>query len=208
VSLLMDALKKAEQEKKEAARRQQEEREQADRKLQGQERPRTPDDTDTWGQEIEDGDRTGEIPAAEKTRGASTTAELELEPITATDDTAEIPTDDVATETSVEPEAPTLNVTMNELSLAELAGDAVGGDDVEEKPDRVPPTMEEVDGDRGETLDETFHGISLDRTDPELFKETVQGDALVKSSKTRRFARISSIPSPSTSKAWRKILRT
>jgi len=178
VSLLMDALKKAEQEKKEAARRQQEDREQADRKLEGQERPRTPDDTDTWDQEIDGGDQTGEIPAAEKTRDASTTAEMELEPITATDDTAEIPTDDAATVASVEPEDPTLNVTMNELSLAELAGDAVGGDDVEETLDRVPPTMGEVVGDRGETLDETFHGISLDRTDPELFRETVQGEPL------------------------------
>ena len=52
--------------------------------------------------------------------------------VTGADDTAEIPNMGVNAATSPETEAPpTLNVTMNELSLAEISRDDVDMDDVD-----------------------------------------------------------------------------
>lgn len=173
MSLLMDALKKAEQDKKEAAKRQQK----VAASVAESERL---DDTDTWGREIVDGSSTAEIPGAESrehTDTHSTTAELQLEPISHADDTAEIPTSAVAAASSGA-EDPTLNVTMNELSLAELSNDRFDLDDA------VPRgtsrrSMAELQSESADLLDETFHGIALDKNDinPELFQETVKGDA-------------------------------
>lgn len=179
MSLLMDALKKAEQEKKEAARRQDQPEVPESENPDAEVRPprKTLDDTDTWGQEIVDGDSTSELPALNTTAEISATAELELEPITHADDTAEIPSLQSSSVSSPEPEDPTLNVTMNEMTLAELSG----GDEAGEAAEPTPATIEELQSDHADLLDETFHGVALDTNgvSPELFQETVQGEAFL-----------------------------
>ena len=189
MSLLMDALKKAEREKKEAAQRQ-DQAEGLETEAPGSEPsaapaepevktdsrpPRTTlDDTDTWGQEIVDGDSTSEIPSFDTTSELSTTSELELEPITHADDTAEIPSVASSAVSSADPEDPTLNVTMNDLSLAELSGEAAVEDE-DEATETAPATLDELQSDHADLLDETFHGVALDTNEvnPELFQETM-----------------------------------
>lgn len=182
MSLLMDALKKAEQEKKAAAKRQQESEaslldksvEAASRKL---------DNTGTWEHEVVDGNTTAEIPAVHYGRGStglhSITSELELEPIINADDTAEIPRMDVSAAADVEAEDPTLNVTMNELSLAELSRDQMDFDDAD-APHQTHSSIEELQTDNAD-LDETFHGVALNGMgdNPELFQETVRGEVFL-----------------------------
>lgn len=184
MSLLMDALKKAEQEKKEAARRQREtERSLLDRSAETASQKL--DDTDTWEHDMVDGSTTAEIPAMQDGRGStglhSITAELELEPITNAEDTAEIPRMDMSAAVGVEAEDPTLNVTMNELTLAELSRDQMDIDDAD-APHQSRASMEELQTDSADLLlDETFHGVALDGLgdNPELFQETVQGEAFL-----------------------------
>ena len=180
MSLLMDALKKAEQEKKEAAKRHEETNTPA---AEGEVKAPSDklDDTNTWEHEIHDPDNTAEIPSANDTGLHSTTAELELEPITNTDDTAELPSMAGASVDSPELEDPTLNVTMNELSLADLSAERIAlDDDADDQPETVDASMAELQSDDVD-LDETFHGVSLDDTavNPELFQETVQGEAFI-----------------------------
>ncbi len=179
MSLLMDALKKAEREKKESAKLQQEnagntEEEQevaTSKKL---------DSTDTWGHEIVDGSSTAEMPVMQNTGRHSTTAEMELEPITNADNTAEISDIDIAAASSQGTEDPTLNVTMSELSLAELSSDGISID-AEDAADQTYGSREELQAGNTDLLDETFHGVALDHADinPELFQETMQGDAFL-----------------------------
>ncbi len=178
MSLLMDALKKAEQEKKDAAKRQEEgagdgvseEIAKSSASL---------DATNTWEHEIQNPDRTAEIPKMNDATLHSTTAELELEPIINADDTAELPSMAGAAASSPDLEDPTLNVTMNELTLADLKAGRDDIDEVDNFEESDTPNIElqsdEVD------LDGTFHGISLDDTaiNPELFQETVQGEAFL-----------------------------
>ncbi|MFT5132227.1 MAG: Flp pilus assembly protein TadD [Gammaproteobacteria bacterium] len=180
MSLLMDALKKAEQEKKEAAKRQQES-EGFNQLETGKATPKALDDTDTWGHEIVDGSTTAEIPGMGNTGRHSTTGELQLEPITNIDDTAEIPNVNLANASSSVPEDPTLNVTMSEISLADLSNDDIGLDDADTPDDQTHTSIEELQTDSADLLDETFHGVALKGADinPELFQETVRGDAFL-----------------------------
>ena len=136
MSLLMDALKKAEQEKKEAARRQQE----GGPSLEKSEGDQQQADNlnNTWEHDIADESAGSNISADNTMR--SSTAELELEPITQQkldadttsefgDTTSEIgdTTSEIGDTTSefsvaeTSSEDPTLNVTINDLALSELA---------------------------------------------------------------------------------------
>ena len=179
MSLLMDALKKAEQEKKEAAKRQEESDSPAE-EAKAKSASDALEDTNTWEHEIHDPDNTAEIPNVDDTGLHSTTAELELEPLTNADDTAELPSMAGASVDSPELEDPTLNVTMNELSLADLSAERIALDDADVQPEAVDASMAELQSDDVD-LDETFHGVSLDDTaiNPELFQETVQGEAFI-----------------------------
>ncbi len=175
MSLLMDALKKAEQDKKEAAKRQKE----ADLSPQEGVESAAPDKLgDTLENEVVDGNTTAEIPTVENTARHSITAEMELEPITGSgDDTAEMPNMDVS---AVEPEELTLNVTMNELTLAELSRDQIDGHDADTV-DQPHSSIEELQSEEAGWLDETFHGVALSdmEDNPELFQETVQGETFL-----------------------------
>ncbi len=189
----MDALKKAEREKKEAAKRQEQaeglETEtpaaessagpaESEVKIDSRPPRTTLDDTDTWGQEIVAGDNTSEIPSFDTTGEFSNTSELALEPITHADDTAEIPSVASSAVSSADPEDPTLNVTMNELSLADLSSEAAAVEQEDEGDEAAPATIDELQSDHADLLDETFHGVALDTNDvnPELFQETMQGE--------------------------------
>ncbi|NKB36376.1 MAG: tetratricopeptide repeat protein [Gammaproteobacteria bacterium] len=178
MSLLMDALKKAEQEKKDAAKRQ-DEIETGEAREEIAKSSESLDATNTWEHEIQNPDSTAEIPTMGDATLHSNTAELELEPIINADDTAELPTMAGAAASSPEPEDPTLNVTMNELSLAELKAGRVDIEEVDniEESDAPIAELQTEDVD----LDETFHGVSLDDTaiNLELFQETVQGEAFL-----------------------------
>ena len=178
MSLLMDALKKAEQEKKDAAKLQ-EEVDTGDLREEIAESSDSLDATNTWEHEIQNPDSTAEIPSLSDATLHSSTAELQLEPIINADDTAELPTMAGAAAGSPELEDPTLNVTMNDLSLAELNAGRIDIDEADDFEESDSPyadlQTDEVD------LDETFHGVSLDDTaiNPELFQETVQGEAFL-----------------------------
>ncbi|MBT7950088.1 MAG: tetratricopeptide repeat protein [Gammaproteobacteria bacterium] len=172
MSLLMDALKKAEQEKKEAAKRQLEgedsSQHESEKKL---------DDSGSHG--------TSDAPEAEasstkanldNTGRLSTTAELlELEPISTRNEIPETPGIDSAVNADNGAEDQTLNVTMNTLSLAELPAGSVEIDDGD-APDLLNSTIAELQTEDSGHLDETFHGVSL-ADNSELFQETVQGEA-------------------------------
>ncbi len=159
MSLLMDALKKAEQEKKEAAKRQ---RETEHPSLEGSENKPLEDsgqhEIESEGVQIKPG---GIESAAENTGLFSTTADLELEPLTVKDETHEMPTNmDSTASTEMESEDPTLNVTMNTLSLADLPAGDIEIDDAD-IPDLVNSSITELQSDDSAQLDETFHGVSM-----------------------------------------------
>jgi tetratricopeptide (TPR) repeat protein len=172
MSLLMDALKKAEQDKKAAARRQ----------LEGEDPSSNESDTkleDSGSHETSGALETGASdPKAnlDNTGRLSTTAELlELEPISTRNETPGIPGINSAANVDSGTEDQTLNVTMNTLSLAELPAGSVEIDDGD-APGLLNSTIADLQTEDSGQLDETFHGVSL-VDNPELFQETVQGEA-------------------------------
>ena len=172
MSLLMDALKKAEQDKKEAARRQLEGEDpslnESDAKLEDSGSHETSDSLKTANSDPKEN--------LENTGRLSTTAELlELEPISSRNKIPEVPGIDSAANADSGAEDQTLNVTMNTLSLAELPAGSVEIDDGD-VPELLNSTIAELQTEDSGHLDETFHGVSL-VDNPELFQETVQGEA-------------------------------
>jgi Flp pilus assembly protein TadD len=168
----MDALKKAEQEKKEAAKRQLETDTSAPEKT-GKSLNDTASHATAGPSETDSAAGTSE--GAEKTGRLSTTAELELEPISTRNEQKEIPEVKDFAAAGLGSEDQTLNVTMNTLSLSELPAGSVEIDDAE-APELPNSTIADLQIDDSSHMDETFHGVSL-VDNPELFQETVQGEA-------------------------------
>lgn len=186
----MDALKKAEQEKKEAAKRQQEVRDGG-----GPDQEAAPAEKLNTTLEHEVPVETGDAKAARAdTTMHSSTSELELEPITSrqqpldADTTSEIgdTTSEIGdttsefsvAETSVED--PTLNVTLNDLALSDLDDDRIVVNTPETEKGSTTGELQ-IEDDAAADLDETFVGISLQQEaeDAELFQETLQGEVFV-----------------------------
>jgi len=170
MSLLMDALKKAEQEKKEAAKRQLE----AEGSPEEHVNPNPAAESSSALSPLE-ADASDANAGIGNTTRQSTTAELELEPFSIPDETREMPTIDDSAEAEVGTEDQTLNVTMNTLSLAEFPREAIEIDEPDSPKLETPSIAELQSEDNNAELDETFHGVALDN--PELFQETVQGEA-------------------------------
>jgi tetratricopeptide (TPR) repeat protein len=169
MSLLMDALKKAEQDKKAAAKRQ----------LEAENSPEEPVTRNPVTEEISglsplEADVSGASTAIEKTGRHSTIAGLELEPFSVPNETQEMPTIDYSAGPEVGTEDQTLNVTMNTLALSEFPREAIEIGDAD-SPELEPPSIAELQSEDNDQLDETFHGAALDNS--ELYEETMQGEA-------------------------------
>jgi len=161
----MDALKKAEQEKKEAAKRQQMSQEASAPTSDTKDRQ---DLDNTWEHDISGTGSAPATPSADSTV-RSTTAELSLEPIQTRDIEADTTSEIGVFETASED--PTLNVTRNELDIAEMSADSP------ELSEQEPPEGQQADiadlqtEDPDADLDETMLGLELqgEAEDPELF---------------------------------------
>jgi Flp pilus assembly protein TadD len=176
MSLLMDALKKAEQEKRDAAKRQQESQEGLTSASDTKE-PKNLDDT--WEHEIVESAPASSGLSSDSTM-RSTTAELALEPIQEQETEGGDTTSEISA-SEAESEDPTLNVTMNKIALAEMSTESM---DLKEQASEATEQADITDlqgEDSAALLDETFHGVALegDVENSELFQETMQGEAYI-----------------------------
>jgi len=170
MSLLMDALKKAEQEKREAAK-----------KL------LSPDDTAILDSDANQGtadteavaaDESGEQPSTSSpadTTYQTSALDFTLAPIELKKVPAEVPDNQETRTDAVDPdEELTLNVHMDELSLESEVADPDRNDDKTREIDsRVTETDVSLDP------DQTFHGIDLDTSQAAnsgLYEDTIQGE--------------------------------
>lgn len=179
MSLLMDALKKAEQEKKAAVNR-----------LEDSEEKKTPTDAAGADDTIVSKEITGEHKVPLEELGALTakttapgdftsTAELTLAPMEQLDEPHEQDDSEQAASSSIDTEDVTLNVTMSDLDLDPLPDlqESMGESEGDLPHDAT--VAENLSLGSETSFDETFHGVSLDEDDPELFQETMQGEAYV-----------------------------
>ena len=167
MSLLMDALKKAEQEKKEAAKRLQESEQEGQLHADDTGKNIIQTEADTEKASVE---ATGEHDSPDK---FLSTVQLSLEPIESRQDPEQKP---APAQDKVGPanEEVTLNVTLEDIPIAPQQQS-----EAEQSPSTIDSTqrIENLhESDSIEPLDETFHGVSFD-DNPELFQETMQGEA-------------------------------
>lgn len=188
MSLLMDALRKAEQERKEAAKRIKES-EDALRIDQGNdtsaEQQQGGDADETGPHPVFEGDDTGSHDSASGSDVLSSSLELSLAPLERSashhraasgegrdreesDDQQE---EDTSTDPSMKLFEDSADIT-GDVELDAVHGTAEAGDEDPRS------SMEELEEEKpGPDLDETFHGISFeDEETPEMFEETVQGE--------------------------------
>ena len=180
MSLLMDALKKAEQEKKAAVSRLEDPAE------------IKPDDPGLADKTIVSNEIAAEGAApsavsADKPRADLTpsndftsTAELTLAPIERQKIEEQTHSEEISADKTADTEDVTLNVTMSDLDLDPLPDLQEGLEDQDDAALQHEATLaENLNLGSDTSFDETFHGVSLGEDDPELFQETMQGEAYV-----------------------------
>ena len=182
MSLLMDALKKAEQERKDAAKKIKE----SENSLQVSETDTPPpqeNDVDTdWPQEYTDH---GQSASAGASPSPSVTSELSLAPLDTQPKNPEAEAreqvegtveeaDDLHEQDDVDA---VMTVDPAEIISEKKLDETVPGE-VPDADSSPPALAEELDQAEPETdLDQTYHGLNIEDEDtPEMFEETVQGD--------------------------------
>jgi tetratricopeptide (TPR) repeat protein len=184
MSLLMDALKKAEQERKEAAEKIKESENSLQVAKKDDVPPKDESQVDTdWPQEYTDHTGTG---SADSNSARSTTMELSLAPL----ETGQEAPEDVAQERKEEEtvaegddlqgqDAAEMEVATQPAEItSENKMDETGPGQVSDSDNAPPVLAEDLDQVEPETdLDQTFHGLNIEDEDtPEMFEEDVQGD--------------------------------
>ena len=172
----MDALKKAEQEKKAAANRLEQTQSQSYVEEEG-------DDNEVISKEITGEHKKPITELGGQSSGApiddfASTAQLSLAPLEKVErqegSFPEISLDDTSSEEV------TLNITAADLNIDQLSEVQDELDEKEEADVQHESTIvENLNLGTDTSFDETFHGVSLGDDDPELFQETMQGEAYI-----------------------------